>query len=412
MTLRTYDLTDRAGSGWTFEWGVGPMWNRRHELLFLFRAAGFRNVRAPLFPDSDIGPDDVQLSSHWLIGDGPGDKDWPGWIDDMAGAGCKFNWLIGAPVEAAYSPWFGALSDRVETVARRWASATVSVECPNEYDISGDAIDPWQDSMRTLMEELKFEWTAKGLSPWKPILGPSLVNAGSPALLGDVTGLCDQVCSHPYSGNKVYLAQWLVNERAKYNPTNGLVQGMTATEYGCDVTGPLDPGWNTITELQRAVLLVKQYLTMLRGGIQKAYVYKFAEPADIASGFQMLTVPVSGPIVQSNTYRAFSRLLNLADTMRQSQAPQALDFDLTGSVPSDMKTLDMQARDGSHLLFIWREAPLGVLPRTVGLAFPDHTRKITYDLIHGASARSSTFAAGYETALTVGDDPIAMRVMR
>lgn len=408
MMIRTFDIRDRIGTGWHWEWFGNELgWSHRMLFDYIFRSAGFRHMRCsgmwPASPNVTVAGKEVRLESHWVIESPMFVHDW---LEHLASHGVKFDFLLGKPYPLAqgYHRWFGHERDVVKVIAERYADVTVAIEAPNEYDlgppINADQMQPWEQHLRAFVKSVAGYWQADGRVNHLPYLGPSLVYAPSAAKLGDVSAWTDAKNSHAYSGNRVQTQAGIAAESAKHELVNP-GQDLWVTEYGARPGTP-PGGWAIINERQQAVVLVKQYLTHLRAGVKRSYIYLLFDQQEELGLLRSDMTPRPALL-------AFQRLLALCDESGQAGTPTPLTWTLEGA-PADLKWIHARDRDGSALAILWRECPLGTPAKKVKLSFPGKTSKVSYDIIGGAAPCPASFSDGAKFDVTVGDDPIVIKV--
>ncbi|MEA2331506.1 MAG: hypothetical protein QOH58_1644 [Thermoleophilaceae bacterium] len=273
-------------------------------------------------------------------------------LQRLAALGIRANLAVGwmAGGTASIAPGVQALRDRLR-------SSVVSVNTINEPDISGDPA--WIDKTRAFQAELYRQVKSDPLLAHLPVIGPSLVNRGSRALLGDLTPYLDRGNLHPYSGGLPPLLN-LEDERQVMSAVSGS-KPLVITEVGYHTdmahTSPHRPA----SEAAVAVYTPRIALEAFRFGVERTYLYTLADQWSDAQAAQF------GISKSENSFGllrwnltpkpSFLALRNLLRTVDGGSAPVAspggMRVGLEGAGP-DVQQLLLRSADGSYALVLWR----------------------------------------------------------
>jgi hypothetical protein len=378
------------------------------------REARIDHLRATLWPDEYI-IDGVNMPYHWVVRcDGSHICLHQEILEHWAEYGVKFLFGFGSPWvgmldnSVPFDTWRGRIQDNIDTIARRYVDCTVGIEAPNEYDIgpptTPNQLQPWADHLREYINRVGFTWQSRSEVNHLPYVGPSFARQDTPAELGDMSAVCDAKNAHPYSGNTVWTQASAAAQKAKLAPVHG-DQPIWATEYG-PWPGPDQPygSTRTIDEREAAIVLTKQHLSLVLANFVRGYHYSFF---DTQQGFGILNNDLS----ERQTYKAIRKMNEVAGDKPTGAEPPALAHTISGA-PSDMKKLVTWKDGGKYVVWLWREAPLGVAPATITLSFPDKQLIAVHDLINSQATcpKDASTDPGWQGQMNIADDPIAFEV--
>ena len=418
----SWEIRDRLGSQWSYNLAgktSNAGWVYRREILTKLQEMGVHHLRSYLLPRSsyvNVNGVQVKLQSAWMI-DSP--TYFHRWLEEMASKGMHFTFQLGRPYSPSvpartppgdYHPWWGTPQGLIDA-ARHYGPNCVAGEAPNEYDepkVSYDIIDPWDQTLRDWLRRVGPLWE-QTFGAGTPYLGPSFGNAeqGTPSQLGDVSSYTDRKNAHPYCGNKVYRTASLDRDYSLLQVTNP-GQPMWATEFGVAVTPTPPPYWAPATERDQGLLLSKQYLTMLKWGVRRSYLFNFYDARASSQPFSLLLGDPTNGFYERPAYRMFRKILSLCDSSGGGTAPPAPTLSLSGA-PADLKTLIAWNKDGTYLLFLWREAALGTSPVRLSLSMPGKGLKCSYDLVSGGANCPKAQPSGTTQTIWIGDEPLAYK---
>ncbi len=369
----SFDLRDRLGSGWHWEWGGSePQWVDRHDIWAAYKLAGLRHMRCSIQPPG---------SPKAYLND---------WMDELAADGALFTILL-----AYWNDPDPRITLQIDEIAERFADATVAIEALNE---------PAKNEIDHVEAQRHIGRTGHRIRSIPaldniPYVGPSCTSAAEADAIDDQSCVLDTINAHLYSGNKVQLGSWVDTYGRLQN--DGYLPGSSllwATEFG--VQYGVSPAWPDITEREGAIILTKQILTQYRKGVIRQFVYDFYESGNNMGLLRADRTP-------RPAYVSIAKLMSLLDDHPVAPLPP-LAFTITGA-PGDLQTLVLDCADGKQLLFLWREAPLGVANANITLALPGKSHKISYDLIDATPDCDNQLPAG-PFALQIADNPLVYRI--
>jgi hypothetical protein len=340
-----------------------PTWARRHELLDLLKANGVRTLRLGAWAlSSDLVVDPAQSN---------GGRPRLEYVDqyhqfcaEVGERGFQVVWGLGAP---GGDSWFGPPRLIVQRTAERYADFTVAAEGVNEYDnphVNPRRVEPWPVHLRDHTRLTYRAWRDRPELDHAPYLAPSLTTDLGARLTGDLTDISDAANLHPYAGNQPFAT----GDGLAYNLERAHItnpgQPWWVTEYGH--TTATDPSpWPRLDETWQAILLLSQFLTMVRAGAQLCAQYEAVDngPEDTVENRWGM---VRQDLTPKPALEAFGYLFRLCGD-RTPRHPTPLGYTLTTQA-ADVRHLPLEKHDGSHLIAVWREAPYATPAAPVVLA--------------------------------------------
>ena len=236
--------------------------------------------------------------------------------------------------------------------------SVISIASINEPDISGDP--NWVAKTRAFQKELYAQVKADPSLRSLPVLGPSLVNRDSRAMLGDLSAYLDRGNIHPYPGGTPPLRN-LADEQQLMSAVSGSKR-LVATETGyhtdLSFTGPHRPA----SETAKAIYTPRIALEAFRFGVERTYLYQFADlwsPAQ-AQAYGVAPSENSFGLLRWDLSRkpAFYSMRNLLRVVQGDSAqvddPHGLHVAVENAGP-DVRSLLLEAADGSYALVLWRD---------------------------------------------------------
>ena len=255
-------------------------------------------------------------------------------------------------------------------------ASVASIASVNEPDISGDA--NWVAKTRAFQKALYQQVQAIPALRNLPVLGPSLVNRGSRAQLGDLSAYLDRGNIHPYPGGTPPLRN-LADEQQLMSAVSGS-KPLVATETGYHTdltfTGPHRPA----SELAKAIYTPRIALEAFRFGIERTYLYQFVDlwsPAQ-AVAYGVAPSENSFGLLRWDLSRkpAYNSLRNLLRAVDGDSAPVANPGGLHLAVENagpDVKYLLLRSADDTYALVLWRDVSVWDRTGLVDLnPAPDH----------------------------------------
>jgi hypothetical protein len=292
-------------------------------------------------------------------------------LQRLAADGIKAN--LGVGWIAGGTPTIGP---GLQALRTRLRDSIASISGLNEPDISGNS--QWIAVTRAYQAELYRQAKADPFLARFPVLGPSLVNRGSRAALGDLSAYLDRGNLHPYPGGLPPLGN-LPDESQLMSYVSG-AKPLVISEVGYHTdltyTGPHRPA----SEQAVAIYTPRIALEAFHYGIERTYIYQFADlmsEADAQSNGLSPSQNSFGLLRSDLSPKpSFLALRNLLRVVDGDSAPVAaaggMRLAVEGAGP-DVRQLLLQSADGSYALVLWRSVSVWDRTALRDLApAPDH----------------------------------------
>lgn len=237
-----------------------------------------------------------------------------------------------------------AVADSVSVMGKGIAA----FEGPNEYDNSGDPA--WSATLRRYMPVLAA--AAAELAPGVPVLGPTVIDTSNRAQLpADLPGLFN---AHPYAGGgppEPALSQAL-RERSVAAPSRGVVFTETGYHNALAATVSQPPS----SEEAAAIYLPRLLVSAFGAGVRRTFIYELVDEkpdpglADPEQHFGLLRNDLSPK-------PAFTAIKTLLAAVAASPGPGTagrLSGRLRVQGDGEVERLDLERRDGSRVIALWR----------------------------------------------------------
>lgn len=292
-----------------------------------------------------------------------------------------------------------------------------TIEAPNEFD---QANDPnWPSDLRNYLPTLMKVSKDTGI----PLIGPSLTQTGSYALLGNVAAQMTVNNLHAYwggrnpettgwggpdaQGNYYGSLQFDFDQLSITGPNVPVM--MTETGYVVNNT----TSQNVITEATEAVYEPRLLLHAWNMGIKRTYIYELTEEPSSTAGFGLLRSDLS----PRPAFTAVANLMQLLSDSGGSFAAGSLSYTLSGN-SSGVETTLLEKKDGSFWLALWVPQPifevnllhlLNVASQQVSISVPGKT--VTNVWSFNNAGNTSTWSPNQSSAtIQVGPTVTLLRI--
>jgi hypothetical protein len=267
----------------------------------------------------------------------------------LAAIGIRANIIIGDLTGGT-----ARMQENLDAIRTQVRGAVVSIEAPNEPDMSGDPL--WVDHTRAYQRELYTRAKADPALADLPVLGPAV--AFGESQLGDLSQYLDRGNFHPYPGGQPPLYNIESERQAVALVATNKPIVATEAGYHADLSQTNHPG---TSERAAAVYIPRLALEGFRLGVERTYVYQLADlwsPAQAqARGVSLMENSFGLLRWDLSPKPAFLALRNLMHAVDAGSAPVAvpggLRFGLEGAGP-DVRQLLLRSADGRFELVLWR----------------------------------------------------------
>jgi hypothetical protein len=230
------------------------------------------------------------------------------------------------------------------------AQSFESFENVNEADLSSDYLSVLDTTVPALYNEVR-----ASVFPNAKVIGPSLTNTNSYAIVGNLSQYFDYGNLHNYVGGRnPGTPGWTpqgygsIPFAIQYERFVSGTKPIITTETGY-VNSLEHATW--IPEDVMGVYMPRLYLEQWLGGISRTYVYELLSEGN--EDFGLMRADTS----YKSAYFATSNLLNLLSDRGAPFTPGSLTYTLNGA-DSTVHKLLMQKRNGDFYLALWIEQPM------------------------------------------------------
>ncbi len=305
----------------------------------------------------------------------------------------------------------GTVSQLVKDAATKVPNAILAFEGTNEWDILGGA--NWVAEVRA--QQIKL-YTAVKNNPVlrnKPVYGPSIGRENTYSALGNLSPWMDAASLHPYPGglpptNRLAL-------RMQRGAVNRGSKPVISTETGYHNLIPTNNGHRPATEQVAATYYPRMLLEDIRYGISRTFGFELLDHGP-AQHFRDHLGLLRRDWSRKPAFNALSNILHIAADPGKSFTPGKLSYSLSGA-PGDLATQLYQKRDGTFMLYLWRDVSVWdpnayknlYVPKanvTVNLAKSSNVR-----VYRPTSGRNPQVAAtGTKMSVSIGGEVVALAI--
>ena len=274
--------------------------------------------------------------------------------------GIKINMLTGrrsGPYPAPLDP--SQIDVELNEIKTQALNVTVSIEAPNEYDISHGPDTDWAGKIKnysfTLYNKVKTDETLKSL----PVIGPSLTSVDSYKTVGDSDQFMDNVNLHLYQANRwpgnngwgsngYGSITWALNYLARYQSPSGKPMQATEAGYNNDI---LSGG---ISEEAEGKYTSRMFAEFFRRGFTRTFKYELVDQG--LPGREGVFGLLRNDSSEKPAYRAVKNLIAILSDKGPNFEPDSLNYALDLQL-NDTRQILFQKRNGDFYLMIWLEVP-------------------------------------------------------
>ncbi len=265
----------------------------------------------------------------------------------LAAAGIKSDLIMGNPNGKP-----DTLSHNVSAIKNSLLGSVVSVEGPNEWDMSGAL--SWASHLRTYQQQLWQDIKGDPALANMVVVGPSLALGSRPAL-GNLTPSLDYGNMHSYPGGAPPESN--IGAQLRLGTTNSGSKPVMATETGYHNAMSATWGQPPVPQPVTASYIPRTFLSYFARGVVRTFTYELVdewpgqEAKNPEASFGLLNADFSPK-------PAFTSLTNLLQTLADP-GPRVPSRDVPLTVTArtgDLVHMLFHKRDGSLDLVLWRAA--------------------------------------------------------
>ena len=269
-------------------------------------------------------------------------------LRELSALGIKADLILGDPRNG-----ISTLDHMIATVKNELPGAVDSVEGPNEFNAQG--VSNWVSMLREYQQHLYTAVKSDPALSSLTVIGPSITNWGDAEKLGDMSGMLDVGCAHPYTSRP---PETVVTESLERSAQTAGSKPAFTTETGYHTALNYKSGSEAflpVTEAAQAVYMPRVFLEQFRRGVARTYSYELlnqfadARLTERESNWGLLRNDLS----KKPAFDAVQNLIAILKDSGSSSAPGSLDYSLEGN-QENLRQLLLRKSDGSYYLALWR----------------------------------------------------------
>lgn len=319
----------------------------------------------------------------------------------------------------------GQIGPELAEIGRRMPGAVVSLENPNEYDISHGANEKdWVGRIRSYCKALYAEAKADPALQGVPVLGPSLTSGGAYQQVGDLSSCLDRTNAHPYGGGRHPESQgWGADGYGSVDWTFRQLDKQSADEPAQFTEAGYHNALNSTTghvgtpEEVDAKYTTRMYLQNFDRGVERTFKYEFVDEGRSATNPEAAFGFLRNDLSEKPSYVAVRNLIGLLGDRGCTKTPSSLEYGLTGDT-TDVRQLLLQKCDGSFYLVLWQAKQSYDVDAKKVYGVPDRFLTLTLtqaaDISTARPLTSGSLTAGgtdtRQVVLSVPDHPLVVRI--
>jgi len=234
-----------------------------------------------------------------------------------------------------------------------------AVQATNEYNLSGNG--NWANDLRNYQKQLWQGIKGDSATSGVKVYGPSLVEAGAYATLGDMSDYQDYGAMNNYfSGRNPGNSGWGDDDygslgwNVRVTKKASVSDPVLTTETGYHQVTDTSNGHRGVPEDIAAKYTPRLVLEQFNYGIPRTFIYEFIntyyDPNSLYMNFGLLRNDGS----EKPAYKALKNLFSLLSGPGASFSPGSLDYVMSGNTEDVHHTL-LQKQDGTFYLILWVE---------------------------------------------------------
>jgi hypothetical protein len=274
--------------------------------------------------------------------------------------GIKIDMLTGRRSGPYPAPLDSSQIDKeLDEIKTQALNATVSIEAPNEYDISHGPDTDWLGNIKNYSSTLYAKVKADALLKNLPVIGPSLTKVESYEAVGDSDQYIDYVNLHLYQsnrwpgnngwGNNGYGSiTWALNWLARFqSPSDKPIQ---ATEAGYNNDLPS----GGISEIAECKYTTRMFAEFFRRGFTRTFKYELVNEGQ--PGREGVFGLLRNDLSEKPIFQGVKNLISILSDKGPNFEPDSLNYVLDLQL-NDSREILFQKRNGDFYLMIWLELP-------------------------------------------------------
>ena len=308
--------------------------------------------------------------------------------------GIKINMLFGRGPSGPLPPFnLSNIEEEINQMKAQVLPAVITIESPNEYDISHGSDVHWIERIRNYTQILYTKVKSDEILKAIPVIGPSLTSLQAFQAVGDL----DQYINHP--NLHIYQRYWpgfsdfvnytsrtdltgYFNFEARYQSPSR--KPIHATEGGYHNYLPQ----GGLSEEAEGKYMARMFAEYFRRGIVRTCQYELAD--QVKTGGEGLFGLVRLNMTEKPAYRAVKNLISILSDKGSDFKPDSLNYALDGNI-NNIRHILFQKRNGSFYLMVWLEVSSWDVQNKTDLYPP--SQQVIFTLLSNYNASNATIYA-------------------
>jgi hypothetical protein len=288
--------------------------------------------------------------------------------------GIKTNMLTGrrksGPPPSILDPT--KIDEELNEIKTLALAATVSLESPNEYDLSHGSDTDWIGTIRNYSSIVYTKAKADEMLKHLPVIGPSLTSFEAYDAVNNLDPCIDYVNLHMYQANRwpgtdgwavngSRSITWYLDYLASHQSPSGKRVQSTEAGYHTHIQN------NGVSEEAEGKYTARMFAEFFRRGVYRTYKYELVNQIQTNAEhvFGLLRMDLS----EKPSFRAVKNLITILSDKGPNFESGTLNYVLNGSTNNSRQIL-FQKRNGDFYLMVWLEVPSWDVNTTIDLYPP------------------------------------------
>ena len=308
--------------------------------------------------------------------------------------GIKINMLFGRGPSGPLPPFnLSNIEEEINQMKAQVLPAVITIESPNEYDISHGSDVHWIERIRNYTQILYTKVKSDEILKAIPVIGPSLTSLQAFQAVGDL----DQYINHP--NLHIYQRYWPgFSDFVNYTSRTDLTSYFNfEARYQSPSRKPIhatEGGYHNylpqggLSEEAEGKYMARMFAEYFRRGIVRTCQYELAD--QVKTGGEGLFGLVRLNMTEKPAYRAVKNLISILSDKGSDFKPDSLNYALDGNI-NNIRHILFQKRNGSFYLMVWLEVSSWDVQNRTDLYPP--SQQVIFTLLSNYNASNATIYA-------------------
>jgi hypothetical protein len=249
------------------------------------------------------------------------------------------------------------IDEELNEIKTQALAATLSLEAPNEYDLTHGNETEWVETLRNYTCSLYTKVKADEMLRNLPVIGPPLVTLKAYVAVGNLDPCIDYVALHMgqvdrwpgFSGvdkNGSYSITWYLDYLARSQSPSGKRVQSTEAGYHNDITT------NGVSEEAEGKYMGRVFAEYFRRGVYRSLKYELVNQGQ--PGREGLFGLLRNDLSEKPSFRTVKNLIVIMNDKGPDFKPDMLNYTLNGSM-DNVRQMLFQKRNGDFYLMVWLE---------------------------------------------------------